>query len=271
MCELFALSSKMPANVNFSLDIFSRHGGFGGRMLDGWGLAFYDGADVRLYREPEPAGQSDWVSFIEQRRQRTGLVLSHIRRATQGAVSLRNTQPFMRELGGRAHVFAHNGDLATISQRMAGRWTRFQPIGETDSEIAFCILLEALSPLWAGRALPSVASRMAVVQAFAAQLRALGPANFIYADGDVLFAHGHRRIQHDGAIAPPGLFQLTRACGTGDGAAAASGVRIGDEHATQELVLFASVPLTAEAWQPLREGEVAAVRHGRQIKGPDFL
>ena len=125
MCELFALSSKMPANVNFSLDIFSRHGGFGGRMLDGWGLAFYDGADVRLYREPEPAGQSDWVSFIEQRRQRTGLVLSHIRRATQGAVSLRNTQPFMRELGGRAHVFAHNGDLATISQRMAGRWTRF--------------------------------------------------------------------------------------------------------------------------------------------------
>ena len=271
MCELFALSSRTPANVNFSLDIFARHGGFGGRMVDGWGLAFYDGGDVRLYREPEPAGQSDWVSFIEQRRQRTSLVLSHIRRATQGAVSLSNTQPFMRELGGREHVFAHNGDLAAISQRMAGSWTRFQPIGQTDSEIAFCILLEALSPLWAGRAVPSVASRMAVIQAFAAQLRALGPANFIYADGDVLFAHGHRRIQHDGAIAPPGLFRLTRACAIAGAAAAASGVTIGAGEAMQELVLFASVPLTGEAWQPLREGEVVAVRQGREINGPDFL
>jgi glutamine amidotransferase len=263
MCELFALSSRTPTNVNFSLDIFARHGGFGGKMVDGWGLAFYDGADVRLYREPEPAGQSDWVSFIEQRRQRISLVLSHIRRATQGAVSLSNTQPFMRELGGRAHIFAHNGDLAAISQRMAGRWQRFQPIGQTDSETAFCILLEALAPLWAGRAVPSVADRMAVIQAFAAQLRALGPANFIYADGDVLFAHGHRRIQHDGAIAPPGLFRLTRTCGSADDADA--GVTIGTGEATQELVLFASVPLTGEAWQPLGEGEVVAVRHGRLI------
>ncbi|GLR65936.1 class II glutamine amidotransferase [Acidocella aquatica] len=270
MCELFALSSKISTNVNFSLNIFARHGSVGGRTVDGWGLAFYDGRDVRLYKEPEPAGQSDWLSFIEQRKQLSSLVLSHIRRATQGGISLSNTQPFMRELGGQAHVFAHNGNLAGIGQRMAGRWKRFQPIGQTDSEIAFCILLEALSPLWAGGAVPSVAARRSVIQGLAAEFRELGPANFIYADGDALFAHGHRRIQQDGMITPPGLFWLVRTCGASDELAPASGVRIGIGDTPQALMLFASVPLTDEAWNPLQEGELIAVREGLRIYDPDM-
>ncbi len=263
MCELFALSSRLPADVNFSFDIFAQHGANGGRTADGWGVAFYDGADVRLYKEPEPAGRSDWVSFIEQHKQRSTLVLSHIRRATQGAVCLSNTQPFMRELGGRAHVFAHNGDLAAISQRMAGRWRRFQPIGQTDSEIAFCILLEALAPLWAGHGVPGLAERLSVINTLAAEFRALGPANFIYCDGDALFAHGHRRIQPGGMIAPPGLFWLARRCGSGDEPGVASGVRIQPGDAAQELVLLASVPLTDEAWQPFSEGELMVIRAGQ--------
>lgn len=51
---------------------------------------------------------------------------------------------------------------------------------------------------------------MAIVTRFAADMRALGPANFLYADSDVLFAHGHRRIQAGGEIAPPGLWHLQR-------------------------------------------------------------
>jgi glutamine amidotransferase len=37
-------------------------------------------------------------------------------------------------------------------------------------------------------------------------------------------------------------------------------------HATeQDITLFASVPLTDEAWEPLAEGEVIAVREGRIV------
>jgi hypothetical protein len=121
---------------------------------------------------------------------------------------LGNTQPFLRELGGRVHVFAHNGNLPEIEQRMEGRWQRFQPIGQTDSEIAFCILLQSLSLLWTDRRLPSVEDRVSIICSVAAEFREIGLANFIYSDGDMLFAHGHRRIQHDGAIGPPGLFLL---------------------------------------------------------------
>src|SRR5512141_434858 len=38
MCELFALSSRIPTEVRFSFEAFSRRGGLGGRNKDGWGV-----------------------------------------------------------------------------------------------------------------------------------------------------------------------------------------------------------------------------------------
>src|SRR5260370_25469327 len=213
MCELFCLSSRVPTAATFSLDAFARRSGRETRNVGGWGLAFYNGRDVGLYREPEPAGDSAWLNFVEQRRLQSSLVISHIRHATHGAISLANTQPFARELGGRMHLFAHNGRLDDIEGRHAGEWERFQPIGDTDSEVAFCILLERLSDLWRGAEAPSLDDRVRVITSFAAELRQLRPANFLYADGDALVAHGHRRIQADNSIAPPGLWRLHRQCG----------------------------------------------------------
>ena len=178
-------------------------------------------------------------------------MISHIRRATQGEVSLRNTQPFVRELGGRMHVFAHNGRLPGIEQQLGRALRRFRPIGSTNSEVAFCTLMDRLSDLWSTPTPPSPAERLTIVGALAAEMREFGPANFLYCDGDLLFAHGHRRTQPDGTIAPPGLTMLTRSCSVDPDALAAAGVGLG---AAQLITLFASVPLTNEAWQPLTEG-----------------
>lgn len=68
MCELFALSSRVPTTVSFSLQRFAQRGGLQGKTLDGWGLAYYDGRDLRLYREPEPARDSVWLPFIGSRQ-----------------------------------------------------------------------------------------------------------------------------------------------------------------------------------------------------------
>jgi len=270
MCELFCLSSRLATVVSFSLEAFARRGGRDGRNVDGWGLAYYDDRDVRLYREPEPAGESTWLSFVGRRRLASTLVLSHIRHATRGGISLANTQPFIRELGGRLHVFAHNGRLDHIENRHAGGWDRFRPIGETDSEIAFCILLERLSELWRGRVEPSLDDRLAIVERFAADMRRLGPANFIYADGDTLFAHGHRRIQADGMIAPPGLWQLQRRCLIDVDALPEAGVAIESNRQDQEITLLASVPLTGERWRPLAEGEVLVVKNGGHFESAEL-
>jgi predicted glutamine amidotransferase len=170
-----------PANDigRFSLEAFARRGGRDGRNVDGWGLAYYDDRDVRLYREPEPAGDRGLLSFVERRRIASTLVLSHIRHSARGRVSLANTQPFARELGGRLHVFAHNGRLDDIESRHASEWDRFQPIGETDSEIAFCILLERLSELLRSTVEPSLDARRAVVERFADMASSGRPISFM--------------------------------------------------------------------------------------------
>jgi glutamine amidotransferase len=145
MCELFALSASEPVDIKLSLGELARHGGETGIHSHGWGVAFLDGRDVRLIRDPSAAAFSPWVQCLQAHAIRSDTALAHIRHATHGAVALSNTQPFARELWGRVHVFAHNGHL--------GEWTspdnmsrhRFRPMGETDSEGAFCLLMERLA------------------------------------------------------------------------------------------------------------------------------
>jgi len=181
---------------------------------------------------------------------------------TLADVALRNCQPFVRELGGLWHTFAHNSDLAGIEQDAHMTAETYRPVGETDSERAFCALFERLRPLWEAQTPPDVQARLRVIEPFAAESRHLGPANFLYCDGDALFAHADRRYQADGVIRPPGLWRLTRRCEAG-GELSAEGLRIEAHGAEQEVTLFASVPLTAENWVPLARGEMVVTQAGR--------
>lgn len=256
------MSSRYPTSVGFSLEALARRGGLDGPNKDGWGVAYFEGNDVFLLREPSPAAESGLVRFMETNGPPSDLVLSHIRHATQGESVLHNTQPFQRELGGRAHVFIHNGDLVGVQDACHLESRRFRPIGDTDSEFAFCCLLQRLAPLWdpVEDTVPSVESRLEIVAEFAAQLRPLGPFNFIYSDSDTLFVHSHRRSQDDGVIRPPGLHMLVRSCNEQAVDLTQSGVLLAPT--AQELVLVASVPLTDEPWEAIEEGEVVALRKG---------
>ena len=130
---------------------------------------------------------------------------------------------------------------------------------------------------WAGFALAIVAGAVAtikyllwqlgarrrVVAGYAADLRALGPANFLYADGDALFAHGHKRIHPGKGIRPPGLHLLCRGCD----ALSAPGLRIAPTVAGGSEVLLASVPLSDDrGWRALREGEWVVVHRGHALE-----
>ena len=241
MCELFAMSSRLPTEARSSLEAFARHGGLEGPHKDGWGLAYYADADVRLVKDSEPASESACMRFIHDHPFVSGVVISHIRKGTQGRLAMKNCQPFARELGGRMHVFAHNGDLDIARLRARMPLRHFHPVGDTDSEYAFCALLDRVrvpSPLH---------ERLAALVQFAQAMRALGQANFLYADGDALFLHAHRRSPGGGKPATaPGLHVLQRSCAPG-----------------QSVVLAASVPLTREpGWQALSQGELLAVRGG---------
>jgi len=267
MCELFGFSSSAEVGVKYSLHEFAKHGGLLHHNKSGWGIAYRKGNDAILIKEPAPASDSPWVGFIESHPIHTTCAIAHVRLATAGPPNYANTHPFIRELGGRNHVFAHNGSMNEIWKRLTLRSARFQPIGETDSEFAFCVLLEQLAPLWreAGQP-PSLRQRMDVVAGVAEKLRALGPANFLYSDGETLFVHAHRRRwEENGTVSeprPPGLSALSL-----DGAELLTrGLRVGVNESTV-ITAVASVPLTDDPWEPLAEGTVLALSQGREIAG----
>lgn len=241
------MSSHVPTDARASLTAFARHGGLDGHHKDGWGIAYYVDEDVRLVKDAEAASHSECMRFLQEHPFTSGVVLSHIRKATQGSMAMKNCQPFARELGGRMHVFAHNGDLRFDALRGTLPLRSFEPVGETDSEYAFCALLERMRALRRHGGIAPLYQRLAVLARFAASLRSLGPANFLYADGDALFVHAHRRVPAaGGAPRPPGLHLLQRRCAP-----------------DQSVVLAASVPLTDErGWEALREGELVAVQGG---------
>jgi len=261
------MSSREPATVSFSLAAFAGHGQPEGPNHDGWGIGYFDGGDVRLFREPEPAGDSELVRFIERHRLEATTVVSHIRHATRGARALRNTQPFARELGGRMHLFAHNGDLPGIEGLLPRSLRGCRPIGETDSEIAFCLLLERMRELWLdGTEVPPLSPRIEAFVEFVERVRALGPANILYSDGEALFVHGHRRRWAAGEPPrAPGLHLLHRGSWAEAAQLSVPGLTVRAAVLLQEVMLVASAPLTGEAWVPLGDGEVVVLVAGQVV------
>lgn len=263
MCELLGMSSNHKTTINISLTTLAERGENPHLHGDGWGVAFYEGNDVRLIKDYGEAKGSRWVDFIKQQEIRSHDVIAHIRRSTVGEVSYKNTHPFIRELFGRMHTFAHNGTFHNIQALPQFTTKRFKPVGTTDSELGFCYLLERMNEAWHGSDLiPSLDKRMEVVVKFAAEMRELGPANFLYSDGITLFAHGHHR--HDPILDKlvwPGLQYIQ--VGDKDKAfknSADSGISM--DVTDKFLTMFASVPLNDGNWQPIPNGEVIAVTRG---------
>jgi predicted glutamine amidotransferase len=119
-------------------------------------------------------------------------VIAHIRKATQGAVSLENTHPFMRELWGRYWVFAHNGNLPQFQPVLDGD---FVPVGNTDSELIFCWLLQSLRQRF-GDAPPSREALFAVLHELTCPLAGMGIFNYLLSNGDCLFAHSSSELSY---------------------------------------------------------------------------
>lgn len=259
MCELFALSSDRPTNATFSLGVFGERGGRLGPHKDGWGVAFKEGRDFRLIKEATPASGSACLRFVESQEFRSEIVLSHIRLASVPRVdSYTNTHPFARELYGACHVFAHNGDMPGIlsDSRFAPRWNF--PLGETDSERAFCALMDRLRRALAPDEGLNVAKKLPVIQNWANELAQCGTANFLLSDSEFLYAHCSTK-----------LFYIERQCLAPHESFGSATLRVALEPAqddSQHVSLIATQPLTTnEAWLALPPGKVAVFHRGRRV------
>ena len=265
MCELLGVSSDQPLQLDFEWDEFSRHGSLGGGNPDGWGVGYYRGRDVAIFREPRPAADSDCSEFLGTCAPASAIVVAHVRRAALGRPILANCQPFARTLAGRVHLFAHNGYVPEIVAADAGLPAWLDPVGDTDSELLFGQLLVRLAAVWSQPALPTIEARFEVVREFAAEKRQQGAMNFLYSDGELLFAHGHRRtVPGDAISTDPGLYVLERGADCREPVDdPVVGLRRSGTCTKQALV--ATVPLNEQSWTPLAPGQLVCLRAGVRV------
>ena len=185
MCQLLGMNCNVPTDIVFSFTGFALRGGRTDVHHDGWGIAFFEGAGVRHFVDHQRAVDSPVATLIKTYPIKSRNVIAHIRKATQGEVSLENCHPFMRELWGRYWVFAHNGDLKDFQPVLDGP---YRPVGTTDSERAFCWLLQELRARF-GATRPALTGLAAALGQLMPQVAAHGTFNMMLSDGSALFAH----------------------------------------------------------------------------------
>ncbi|MBX3040653.1 MAG: class II glutamine amidotransferase [Bdellovibrionaceae bacterium] len=192
MCQLLGMSCNVPTDICFSFTGFQARGGITDTHTDGWGISFFEDHGVRMFLDHQASARSPIAELVRQYPIKSKTVISHIRKATQGKVSLENTHPFQRELWGEYWVFAHNGHLSGPLPELSGS---FQPVGTTDSERAFCVILQALSDRF-GRNRPSLEELTTEIEALSKKLGAMGEFNFLLSNGKALFAHCSTRLAY---------------------------------------------------------------------------
>ena len=146
MCRLFGIAANRPVDLHFSFEngADTTFTDLGLWNPHGWGLAGYDYRGERapwVVKETCPAPES------RRRKALTGKAISpiyigHVRYATHGGTSEENTHPFVHG----PWSFAHNGTIENPGALLGELDDEHRAAirGETDSEVAFLRLLQAI-------------------------------------------------------------------------------------------------------------------------------
>jgi glutamine amidotransferase len=237
MCELFGVSSSSPAGIGQVLREFRLRGGATADNRDGWGIAWRVGEAFQIRKEPAPAADSELFGELCGALA-SDLVIAHVRKAKWPPVrSLANTHPFLQNCCGTQWVFAHNGLVPDVIGMESGSDDVIcRPGGETDSEHAFCHLLQHIARTFHARVEPSDAAWFGTLAMVSEIVAAHGQFNFLMSNGDYLIAYGHDHLHHL------------------------------EQHDGAERALVATVALVAErGWVPFRTGELRIYRSGRLV------
>ncbi|WP_428264695.1 class II glutamine amidotransferase [Haliangium sp.] len=225
----------------------------------GWGFGWYPSDDyaAAVIKDPAPSGDAS-VSHVlrDWERFRASAFLCHIRGAAK-RVTQQDTQPFARPYARRHWLFAHSGDLAPgyrdalpIADAVA-----FEPVGRTDSEHAFCWLLNRFHRMSARR-LSEVG--WPELHAMFRELDALGTANILLSDGQDVVAYrdldGDRPLGVTRRVPPHARTRFANEI---------MELSVDDPlDSNRTMVLIATTPLSEEGWLELEPGHMLVTRRG---------
>jgi len=259
MCQLLGMNCNTPTDICFSFSGFQKRGGATDVHADGWGIAFFEGKGVRMFLDPQPSAKSPIAELVRNYPIRSLNVIAHIRKATQGVVSLENTHPFIRELWGHYWIFAHNGNLPEFDPALDGS---FLPVGNTDSELIFCWLLQSLRQRFG--VAPPREMLFKTLHELTCRIAGDGIFNYLLSNGDCLFAHCSTELAYIVRRAPFALAHLKD-----------EDVSVDFSEVTtpnDRVAIIATLPLTDnEPWVTMQPGSLWMFHEGEALAHLDTI
>lgn len=251
MCELLGLCANEPADIRFSFSGLKERGGKTGVHKDGWGICLYEGPVSRAFHDPKASIVSEMANFFQSTPLKSKIIISHIRQANRGRVCLENTHPFSRELWGCDWVFAHNGQLKGIKKKPL---QFYRPIGTTDSEHAFCYMMDKIREKFPQR--PNRKKELwGFIESIAKEINALGVFSFLLSDSRYMYAYCSNK-----------MCWLTRQYPFGEARLVDTGevIDFSNKLSKNDIVtVIASSALTDnEDWQCMEKGEFRIFNNG---------
>ncbi len=259
MCELLGINCNKETNISFSFKILREHST---RNYHGWGYAYFCKNKWIVEKEPIMAMTSEKVEKIitNPHMFEGNLFISHIRYASVGKQTIENTHPFTRELFVKTWVFAHNGHLnkrKMLEDMQKGHLTSletYQPEGESDSELAFCVIMEEM------RKIGKEATERELVDTLneiTGTISEYGSFNFLLSDGEKMYAYRKGNTLYYVERKPPFMEAIK---------SESKELELLMKPVKEEAVVIATVPLTRnEKWIPLESNRVYVFDNGDVI------
>lgn len=258
MTQLIALSFDCETAPSIRLKAIDAVG----QSLDstyGWGFAWYPTAEqaAMVIKDPSAVSENALSSVLSRwERFSSTLFLAHLRGAAKRR-SQKDTHPFCRPWGGRDWLFTHNGDLKHRFRDALPLPPNpvFEPLGSTDSEYAFCWLLEKVRSVGARR-IRDVEPNL--FHSWLRQINEQGTANLLIADGLDLVAYsdsfGYRPLWWTRRTPPDSTILFEN-----EEVAMRLGSKIGE---SRTLIVISTSPLSDSGWSLIGDGGLLRVSRG---------
>ncbi len=255
------LAVNFDASASPSLD-FTLSGTNSVSQSVGWGLGWYPDSQQSAIVIKDPnvrAGQvltdtiADWSNF------RSTLFFGKMRGADTG-YSQADTQPFSKSFAGRDWLFLHNGNLDKEAlSTLHGRQKRLlEPLGSTDSELAFCNLLAQLQESGV-RQLSDIDPH--TLHAWFLRFDGLGSADMFLTDGQSIAcfqgSQSPKQLCYS-RLQPPDRQEVYET--------ATVRLAITDPRDTfRTAFVVTSAPFSVGNWSAMRPGQLLIVNHGAVV------
>jgi transglutaminase-like putative cysteine protease/predicted glutamine amidotransferase len=260
--DVLAISLDGRGSPSIKINLSNKSDSNGQTHNWGWGFACYPDDNQSAMVSKDPAARSTQVSvesLIDWSKFRSTVFFTKIKGANQG-YSYKETQPFSRSFAGLDWIFMHNGDLDKKAlDELHGKKTRLlEPLGKTDSELAFVELLANLQENGARR-ISDVKPRE--LHSWFQRFDSMGGADMYLSDGYsiVCFQGSQSPKQLYFARLQPPESQLSYE-------SEATHIVLDDPRDTYRTALIvSSSPFSSGEWTPMQPGQMIIIRRGAII------